>query len=76
LLGRLSIGFVHHVELDADLEVAERSPVSTLRVRGLNSGGCSNEGEKEEKGRLYTAAIYKRITVFSIITQRKIVLKR
>jgi hypothetical protein len=51
-------------------------PASTLGVRGLNSGGYSNVGEKEGKVRLYTAGICKRITIFGIITQRKIILKR
>jgi hypothetical protein len=76
LLKISSIGFVHHVELNADLDVVEGSPASTLGVRGHNSGGYSNVGEKEEKVRLYTAGIHKRITVFGIIIQRKIILKR
>ena len=33
-------------------------------------------GKTEEKGRLYTASIYRRITVFGVTTQRKIILMR
>jgi hypothetical protein len=58
------------------LDVAERSPAPTLGLRGLDSGGHTNEREEEEKGRLYTAGIYKKITVFGVITQRKIILMR
>jgi hypothetical protein len=52
-----SAGFVHRIELDGDLDVAEGRPASTLGVRGLDSGGYSNEREKEEKGGLYTAGV-------------------
>jgi len=69
LLKRSSIGFVHHEELDADLDVADGIPASTLRERGLDSGGYSSERDEEEKGRLYTAGICKRITVFGVITR-------
>lgn len=52
-----SAGFLHHVELDAALDVAEGRPASTLVVRGLDSGGYSNERRKEGKGGLYTAGV-------------------